>query len=214
MENLNLDNRLTFPSAKRNRDVIAAVLSDYISPDSLLLEIASGSGEHGVFFQKKFQSIIWQTSDPELAHRKSINSWIKHEGLMSKMPEPLDLNVEIRPWPISTKLKQLIKGILCINMIHISPWTCTKALFEESKSYLDKNNFLMIYGPFIRKTMHTSESNLKFNQNLKLQNPHWGLRQLEDVNEVAMKNGFKEDKVIEMPSNNLSVIYRLNSHVR
>ena len=210
MENINLDNRLNFPSTTRNRDSIAAVLSNYLSPNSLFLEIASGSGEHGVFFQKKFSSIIWQTSDPELVHRKSINSWIKHEGLLSKMPEALDLDVEIRPWPITKQLRSLIQGIICINMIHISPWTCTKSLFEESKNYLYQNNFLMLYGPFLRNNMQTSKSNLDFDHSLRLQNPLWGLRELDEVNKLALKNGFKQDKVFEMPANNLSVVYRLN----
>ena len=210
MENINLDNRLNFPSTARNRDSIAAVLSDYISPNSLILEIASGSGEHGVFFQKIFPSIIWQTSDPELVHRKSINSWIKYEGLFSKMPQPLNINVENCPWPITKQVRSLIKGIVCINMIHISPWSCTKALFKESKKNLNQNHFLMIYGPFIRKEAQTSDSNLKFDQSLKFQNPLWGLRHLEQVDKLAFLNGFVQDTVIEMPSNNLSVIYRLN----
>ena len=210
MEYLNPDNRLYFPATTRNRYSIAEVLSNYISPNSLFLEIASGSGEHGVFFQKKFPSIIWQTSDPEFVHRKSINSWIKHEGLFSKMPEPLDLDVEMRPWPITKQVESLIKGIVCINMIHISPWSCTKALFEQSKRYLDQNKFLMLYGPFLRKKIQTSESNLIFDKSLKLQNPLWGLRQLDEVNKLALENGFKQDKFIEMPANNLSVIYCLN----
>ena len=210
MENINTDYRLNFPATTRNRDSIAAVLSNYISPNSLLLEIASGSGEHGVFFQKKFPSITWQTSDPELVHRKSINSWIMHEGLYSKMPEPIDLDVEMRPWSINNRLGALIKGIVCINMLHISPWSCTRSLFEESKKYLDQYNFLMLYGPFLRKKKQTSESNLNFDQSLKMQNPLWGLRQLDEVNKIALDNGFKQDKVIEMPANNLSVIYRLN----
>ena len=205
-----MEGRLYFPATKRNRDSIAAVLSNYISPDSFYLEIASGSGEHGVFFQKKFPSIVWQTSDPDLVHRESINSWIKHEELFSKMPEPLDLDVEMRPWPINKKLRSLIKGIVCINMLHVSPWTCTKALFEESKSYLDQNNFLMIYGPFFLKEIQTSRSNLNFDQSLKSQNPLWGLRDLDEVNKIAFKNDFKQEKIIEMPANNFSVIYSLN----
>jgi len=209
MNNINPDYRLNFPATTRNRESIAAVLSNYISPNSLLLEIASGSGEHGVFFQKKFPSITWQTSDPELVHRKSINSWIMHEGLYSKMPEPLDLDVEMRPWSINNRLGALIKGIVCINMIHISPWSCTRSLFEESKKYLDQSNFLMLYGPFLRKEKQTSESNLNFDQSLKIQNPLWGLRNLEDVNDIASENGFNLDNVIDMPANNLSVIYRI-----
>ena len=210
MENLDLDNRLNFPATTRNRDFIAEVLSNYICPNSFLLEIASGSGQHGVFFQKKFPSIIWQTSDPQLVHRKSIKSWIKHEGLFSKMPQPLDLDVEIRPWPITKQFRSLINGIVCINMIHITPWTCTKALFEESKNFLDKNNFLMLYGPFLQMRVQTSDSNLNFDESLKSQNPLWGIRQLNEVNNLAIKNGFNLDKVIEMPANNISVIYRLN----
>ncbi len=209
MVNINPDYRLDFPATTRNRDSIAAVLSNYISPNSLLLEIASGSGQHGVFFQKKFPSITWQTSDPEFEHRQSINSWIRHEGLYSKMPEPLNLDVDIRPWSITNRLGVLIKGIVCINMIHISPWSCTRSLFEESKKYLDQSNFLMLYGPFFIKEKQTAESNLNFDQSLKIQNPLWGLRNLEDVNDIASENGFNLDNVIDMPANNLSVIYRI-----
>ncbi len=118
--------------------------------------------------------------------------------------------MEKRPWPISTQLRSLIKGIVCINMIHVSPWKCTKALFEQSKRYLDQNQFLMLYGPFLRKDKQTSVSNLNFDQSLKLHNQLWGLRQLERVKEIALLNGFEQDKIFEMPANNLSVIYRLN----
>ena len=210
MKYVDLNDRLNFPATLRNRDSISAVIRNYIPHKGVLLEIASGSGEHAVFLQKSFPSIIWQTSDPEVVHRKSIVSWIAHEGLSSKMPEPLDLDVEKRPWPINNQLRSLIKGIVCINMIHISPWSCTKALFEESKKYLTVNNFLMLYGPFLRKEIQTSESNLSFDLSLKSQNPLWGIRPLEGVNEIAFKNGFEQSKIIEMPANNLSVIYRLN----
>ena len=210
MEHLHLNDRLNFPATLRNRDSIAGVLTDFIPHQGVLLEIASGSGEHGVFFQKSFPSIIWQTSDPELVHRKSIVSWIVHHGLFSKMPVPLDIDVEKRPWPITNQLRSLIKGIVCINMIHISPWNCTKALFEESKKNLDKNQFLMLYGPFFRKDKKTSESNLNFDQSLKMKNRLWGIRQLERVSEIAFDNGFEQAEIIEMPANNLSVIYRLN----
>tara|TARA_B100001996_G_scaffold337380_2_gene289207 strand:+ start:420 stop:1052 length:633 start_codon:yes stop_codon:yes gene_type:complete len=210
MRNVNSNLRLTFPATSRNRDSIAGILCNLIPNNGVLLEIASGSGEHGVFFQNYFPSIIWQTSDPELLHRKSISSWISHQNLTSKMPEPLDIDVKKRPWPISTELSSLIKGIVCINMIHISPWSCTKALFEESKKILNKNHFLLLYGPFFRKGKVTSKSNFNFNQSLKLQNPLWGIRHLENVNEIAFENGFEVENIIDMPANNLSVIYRLN----
>ena len=210
MEYEEIGDSLHFPATLRNRDSIASVLRKYIPNSGVLLEIASGSGEHGVFFQNSFPSVIWQTSDPNVLHRKSIISWIDQQGFSSKMPKPLDIDVEKRPWPISTQLRSLIKGIVCINMIHVSPWNCTKALFEESKRYLDQNQFLMLYGPFLRKDKQTSVSNLNFDQSLKLYNHLWGLRQLERVKEIALLNGFEQDKIFEMPANNLSVIYRLS----
>ena len=207
----NLISRLKFSATLRNRDSIAEVLTKYIPPKGVLLEIASGSGEHGVFFQESFPSITWQTSDPEESHRKSISSWIDHHGLTSMMPDPLNIDVEKSPWPIPNQIRFLIKGIVCINMIHISPWSCTKALFEESKKILKGNHFLMLYGPFFRFNKKNSESNLVFDQSLKSQNLLWGIRQLERVDEIAFEHGFEQEKIIEMPANNLSVIYRLNS---
>ena len=210
MKHINLNDRLNFASTLRNRESISSLLRNYIPRNGVLLEIASGSGEHGVFFQNSFPSIIWQTSDPDVLHRKSIVSWITYQGLSSKMPLPLDIDVEKRPWPITSELGSLIKGIVCINMIHISPWSCTKALFEESKNHLNKNHFLFLYGPFFRNDNKNSEGNFIFDQSLKLQNPLWGIRNLDSVNEIAFKNGFVQDKIFEMPANNLSVIYRLS----
>ena len=210
MSKLNLHDRLNFPATLRNRIPIYEVLKKYIPNEGLVLEIASGSGEHGVFFQNLFPSIIWQTSDPVLTHRKSIVSWISHEGLSSRMPKPLDIDVENRPWQVGNKIKSSIRGIVCINMIHISPWSCTKALFEESKFLLKKNHFLMLYGPFFKNEKENSESNTNFDQLLKSRNTHWGVRHLHKVNELAVINNFDIHKIIDMPSNNLSVVYRLN----
>jgi len=207
LEHINLNERLRFPSTLRNRYSIASILTNYIPDKGVILEIGSGSGEHGVFFQNSFKSIAWQTSDPEVLHRNSISSWIAHEGLSSKMLKPLDIDVEKRPWPIPHEIRSTIKGIVCINMIHISPWSSTKALFEESKNYIKKDNFLFLYGPFFCKHKSTSESNMNFDKSLKSQNSLWGIRHLERVNEIAFKNGFELDKIIKMPANNLSVIY-------
>ena len=208
MKNINYKDRLNFSATLRNREPISDVLASYIPQNGTILEIASGSGEHAVFFQDLFPSIVWQSSDPNVLHRKSIISWIAHFRLSSIMPEPLDIDVLKRPWPIPTRLGSLIKGIVCINMIHISPWSCTRALFEESKNILKEHQFLMLYGPFIRRDKHTSESNLNFDQALKSQDPHWGLRHLDRVNEIAFENGFVQEKMVEMPANNLSIIYK------
>ena len=115
-----MDNRLFFPAAQRNKESIGDVLSKIIKKNSSILEIGSGSGEHGVAFQKRFPEIIWQTSDPELVHRKSISSWIKYENLSKKMPQPLELDVEQIPWKIPLKISNSLQGIISINMIHIA----------------------------------------------------------------------------------------------
>ena len=202
-----MDNRLFFSATQRNRDCIGDVLSRIIKKGSVL-EIGSGSGEHGVFFQKRFPEIIWQTSDPELMHRKSIISWINYEGLNKIMPLPLELDVEVIPWKITLKLAHSLQGIVSINMIHVSPWACTQALFKGSGQLLNAGQFLFMYGPFKIGNKHVSQSNYFFDNSLKLQNDLWGIRNLEEVSEEAKKNGFFQEKVIRMPINNLSIIYR------
>ena len=136
-----MDNRLFFPATKRNKDSIEDVLLKVIKKNYSILEIGSGSGEHGVFFQKRFPHIIWQTSDPDSLHRKSINSWIGHEELNKKMPKPLELDVENIPWKLPWKLSQSVQGIVSINMIHVARWTCTKALFKGAGKLLKGGQF-------------------------------------------------------------------------
>ena len=172
------------------------------------MEIGSGSGEHGVVFQKRFPEVMWQTSDPELVHRKSISSWIEHENLSKKMPKPLVLDVEKIPWEIPLKLVHSLQGIVSINMIHVAEWTCTVALFKESAKLLKNGQFLMLYGPFRIGNKHTSKSNYLFDNSLKMQNDLWGIRDLKEVSEEGKKNGFSQEDIIDMPANNLSIIYR------
>ena len=202
-----LDNRLFFSATKRNRDCIGDVLSRIIKKGAVL-EIGSGSGEHGVFFQKRFPEIIWQTSDPELVHRKSISSWIDYEELTKKMPQPLELDVEKSSWPISSKLSQSVEGIISINMIHVAKWTCTRSLFKGSGKLLKVGQFLFLYGPFKIGNKHISQSNYFFDNSLKMQNDLWGIRNIEEVNDEAKKNGFFQEDIISMPANNFSIIYR------
>ena len=203
-----LDKRLFFSATKRNRDFIGHELSKIIIKDGLILEIGSGSGEHGVFFQKCFPEIIWQTSDPDLLHRESIFSWIEYENLNKKMPKPLELNVLNIPWKIPFESANFLQGIVSINMIHVSSWACTQALFKGSGKLLNAGQFLFIYGPFKIRNKHISQSNYFFDNSLKLQNDLWGIRNLEEVSEEAKENGFFQEKIIRMPANNLSIIYR------
>jgi len=203
-----LDNRLFFPATKRNKDSIEAVLLRFIKKNLTILEIGSGSGEHGVFFQKRFPAIVWQTSDPDFMNRKSICSWIYYEKLNSKMPQPLELDVEKVPWKIPSYVKHSLQGIVSINMIHVAKWNCTKALFEESGKLLKEGMFLIMYGPFKIGNKYTSQSNYLFDNSLKMQNDDWGIRNLEEVSFEGKKNGFSQEEVISMPANNFSIIYR------
>ena len=206
-----MDNRLFFPATERNKDSIAEVLSRILLKRGCILEIGSGSGEHAIKFQKCFPELTWQSSDPELLHRNSISSWIEHEELNFKMPQPLDIDVEKIPWEIPSELLNSIQGIISINMIHIASWNCTKSLFNESGNLLKNGQFLMLYGPFKIDGKHISQSNAVFDISLKMQNESWGVRDLGEVSEEANKNDFIEEELIRMPANNFSVIYRKGS---
>ena len=203
-----MDNRLFYPATKRNREYIGEVLSKILLRRGSILEIGSGSGEHGVLFQKRFPETIWQSSDPELIHRNSISSWIKHNELNFKMPQPLAIDVEEIPWIIPSEILLSLQGIISINMIHIASWNCTQSLFKESGKLLKNGQFLMLYGPFKIGNKHISQSNDLFDCSLKMQNKLWGVRDLGEVSEQASKYGFVNEELIHMPSNNFSVIYR------
>ena len=203
-----MDNRLFFPAAKRNKTFIGDVLSRIIQKNGSILEIGSGSGEHGVAFQKRFPETIWQTSDPDLRHRQSISSWILYEKLNMKMPQPLAIDVEITPWEISSALALSLQVIVSINLIHISSWNCTRSLFKESGKLLSNGKYLILYGPFKIDNEHISQSNYLFDKSLKMQNNNWGVRNLDKVNEEAYNNGFAQKELIFMPANNLSIIYK------
>ena len=203
-----MDRRLFFPATQRNKKYIGDVLSKIPLKKGYILEIGSGSGEHGIEFQKRFPEITWQTSDPELEYRESINSWIYREKLNNKMPAPLNIDVSDTPWQIPSNVLDSLQGIISINMIHVAPWKCTESLFKESGKLLKDRGFLMFYGPFKIKDKHTCESNNLFDKSIKDQNSDWGVRNLESLNEEARINGFNQNQIIEMPSNNLILIFR------
>ena len=207
-----LDNRLFFSATQRNRDCIEDVLSRIIKKNGSILEIGSGSGEHGVVFQKRFPEVIWQTSDSNLLHRKSIVSWIEYEELNKKMPQPLELDVEKVPWRLPLKLVNSLQGIVSINMIHVAKWSCTVGLFKGAGKLLREGQFLFLYGPFKIGNKHISQSNYFFDNSIKARNDLWGIRNLEEVSDEAKKNSFCQENIVTMPANNLSIIYRKVSY--
>jgi hypothetical protein len=188
------------PATARNRDPILAVLRDILPSSGLVLEIASGTGEHVRCFAEALPALDWQPSDPDPDALASIAAW--SEGVPNIHP-PLQLDASAPDWPI-----EQADAILCINMIHISPWAATEGLFAGAARLLIPDAPLYLYGPYRRADVPTAPSNEAFNLSLKARNPAWGLRRLEDVIALAGRSGFRFDRLVEMPANNVSVVFR------
>ena len=202
-----MNKRLFFPATVRNRDSIAKVLAKYLPNSGNVLEIGSGSGQHGVTFQKLFSYITWYTSDIDLSARESIKAWIADQGLTDIMPAPIDLDVNSIPWDLPDELKLELNCIVCINVIHITNWHFTKHLFSESANLLNKNSFLILYGPFFDYRQEITNSNIIFDKSLRATNKSWGVRDLADIQKVGNKYGYIQKELIEMPSNNLTLVF-------
>jgi SAM-dependent methyltransferase len=195
------DPRRTAPAAARNREPIAAVLRDLLPSEGSVLELASGSGEHILFFAHKFPNLSWQPSDPDPAARASIAAYGK-DGRLGNLLAPLDIDVTAPVWPVAGA-----NAIICINMLHISPWSAAEGLVRGASRTLSSGGGLYLYGPF-RRGGHTAPSNAAFDRSLREQNPEWGVRDLDDVARLAGERSLILDAVIEMPANNLSVWLR------
>jgi SAM-dependent methyltransferase len=186
------------PATLRNRDLIADVLATVLPSSGTVLEVASGSGEHCAYFAQRFSALTWQPSDPEPDARASIAVWC--DGLANKRPA-LDLNAEARDWPLANA-----GAVLCINMVHISPWEATLGLLSGAARLLKAGAPLFLYGPYRRASHPTAPSNEAFDASLKMRDPRWGLRDLDEV--VATADAFRLERTVEMPANNLSIILR------
>ncbi|MBS0541351.1 MAG: DUF938 domain-containing protein [Proteobacteria bacterium] len=190
------------PAAARNRDPILAVLQRYLPPKGLVLEFASGTGEHVVHFARALPALSFQPSDPNESARASIDDWVETLGLANVAPA-LALDAAAASWPVAEAV-----AILCINMIHISPWAATEGLLAGAGRTLPPGGVLFLYGPYRRNGVPTAPGNEAFDADLRARDPAWGLRVLEDVAALAAQNGFGAPDVVEMPANNLSVIFR------
>jgi hypothetical protein len=196
------DHRLQYPATMRNRDVILDVLRGVLPPSGLVLEIASGSGEHVVHFAGALPALTFQPTDPEADALRSIAAWIADSGVTNVRP-PLQLDASADAWPLTSA-----DAILCINMIHISPWRANEGLMRGAARLLTSGTPLYLYGPYRRTGVVTVPSNEAFDESLKSRNAEWGLRELDAVTALAKSAGFSGPQVIEMPANNLSVVFR------
>lgn len=192
------------PAADRNKGPILEVLQRVLPSSGLVLEIASGTGQHAVHFARGLPAIEWQPSDPDPASRESIAAWSAKAALPNLRPV-LELDVRASHWPV-----ERAAAIVCINMIHISPVASTVGLLDGAARVLPAGGVLVLYGPYKRGGAHTAPSNESFDMQLRSQNPEWGVRDLEWVQDLARERGLAFGETVQMPANNLCVVFRFN----
>jgi hypothetical protein len=203
--NENTDLSLDYPATGRNQEVILDVLKEALPNSGAVLEVASGSGQHITYFAQQIPQLKWQPSDIEAAARASIDAWRNEMGVTDAVLTPIDLDASVDIWPLG-HIKNL-NAIMSINMIHISAWEACLGLLKNASRVLPAGGVLYLYGPFKVGGLHIAPSNAEFDLSLQSQNPSWGVRNLDDVAEEALKQNFQLMKTIRMPANNFSVIF-------
>ena len=196
------DPRRSAPHVARNAEPIAAVLGEVMPERGLVLEVASGTGEHAVHFARALPGIEWQPSDPDPAALRSIAAWRGEAGLANLLA-PVQLDASADEWPLAAA-----DAIVCINMVHISPWGATQGLMRGAGRLLAAGAPLVLYGAYRRAGVATAPSNEAFDGSLRARNPEWGLRDLEAVQAEAESRGLAFARLWEMPANNLVVLFR------
>jgi hypothetical protein len=196
------DDRRSAPHVARNAEPIAEVLKDVLPAKGLVLEPASGTGEHSLHFAREFPKLLWQPSDAEPAALRSIEAWRADSGLFNLLP-PIALDVRAAEWPVAAA-----DAILAINLLHISAWAATQGLLRGAGRLLAPGAPLTVYGPFRQAGVETAPSNLAFDESLRARDPDWGLREVEAVAVEAQACGFSLALVTPMPANNLSLVFR------
>ena len=196
------DPRQYRPHVVRNRDPVLEVLRRILPPTGLVLEVASGSGEHLAYFAAKLPALMWQPTDPDPEALASIAAH-RADAALPNLLEPLNLDVTAQQWPMARA-----DAVMCCNMIHISPWASTEGLLAGAARTLPLGGLLYLYGPYKIGGEHTAPSNRDFDLDLRARNPAWGIRDLDDVTAMAERHGLKLAETVPMPANNLSVIFR------
>jgi hypothetical protein len=195
------DARLYAPATQRSRIPILAVLRKFLPATGLVLEIASGTGEHSTYFAPHFPALTWQPSDPAPESLASIVSWRAHSATPNLLP-PLLLDARSPIWPLDQ-----CAAMVCINMLHIAPWSATLGLLAGAQKLLPSGGLLYVYGPFRQTGQPTAPSNEAFEAMLQGQDPAWGLRDLDQVTTAAQACQLRRSAVIPMPANNLSLVF-------
>lgn len=202
-----MDTRRYAPATQRNREPILEVLQRVLPNEGNVLEIASGTGEHSIFFAPRLAPRQWYPSEQDAELRDSIIAW-QSDYKSDNLHPPLDINASANYWSVEEK-DITINAIVNINMIHISPWKTCVGLMVGAKRILPTEGILYLYGPYKQNGKHTAPSNEAFDKSLKSRNPEWGVRNLEDVISVAGENNLVLQEVVPMPANNLSVVFKL-----
>lgn len=198
------DLRMFSPSAARNTAPILAVLKRVLPAHGNVLEIGCGTGEHAVCIAEAMPALSWLPSDPDPGSRASTASWIAFKGL-SNVLAPLDVDVCSSQWGVEHVAP--FDAVVSINMVHIAPWAATLGLFAGAGRLLRDGGTLFLYGPFMRNGEHNAPSNAAFDESLKSRNPSWGLRDIADLERVAAASGLHLRETIEMPANNMSLVF-------
>ncbi len=194
--------RRSAPTALRNREPIAQILGEWLPRSGLVLEIASGTGEHVVHFAERFSALDWQPSDIHPDALASIEAW-REEARLPNIRSPLVVDASSADWPIDRA-----DAILSINMVHISPWTSALGLLDGAARLLAPGAPLILYGPWLSADRATARSNLDFDSELKARNPEWGLRHVEDFSSAAAERGLQFVDIRAMPANNSMLLLR------
>ncbi len=194
---------ISSPAALRNRDAILEVLRPTFPQRGLVLEVASGSGEHVVHFARALPALRWQPSDPSAEARASIAAHVAGSGCPN-IAAPLALDAAPPgSWPVAAA-----DAMLCINMVHISPWAATLGLLDGAGQLLPRGAPLLLYGPYLEQGVETTPSNLEFDESLKARNPAWGLRWRHDLEAAAASRGLEPAGRHALPANNLALLFR------
>ena len=199
------DDRRFVPSAERNREPICEALTRILPPCGTLVEIASGTGQHAAYMAPKLNELAWVPSEPDPALRRSIRAW-SAEVATDNLRAPRHIDVREADWRIEDLIGDLV-AFYNANMFHISDWITCQGMISGAGRYLRKGGVLCLYGPFKRGGEHTAASNAHFDAELRSQNPTWGIRDLDVVAAEATYQGLLETSVVEMPANNLLVVF-------